>query len=448
MITWKTDLALDTEQKAAVDLCCDTKQRIVGITGQAGTGKTTILRVVYDALTYAGYRVALCAPTGKAAKRIQEATGIPARTAHALLEFNHPGERDPKTGKTLYESKPKRTPYNPLEYDVVLADEYSMATPDLHRYMIDALPPKGCLRAFGDMNQLPPIVKGKELFEPPFKIVLEKFAGVVLKTNHRQDEGSGIARAGARILLGQMPPRADDFRMEITDSPVDVILKHANAKYAGLTHQIIVPGNKGWIGTLKLNGLLQTKFHPHADYTPLPRHKWSKEKDLQVAVGDKVIMTTNHYDLRQEEERFYLEDDFDQFGEPCKVKHFIKPDADQAIFNGEMGLITAISDAGEISIDLGDRVVTVPPELPWRTPDGMIAFLDPRMDIELGYAVTTHKAQGSEYEEVIYAMTRFAMYNLCRSNFYTGIMRARKCVTVVTDQKSLSISLYRKEPPR
>src|SRR5215472_10247957 len=101
------EIELDPKQSEAVNTCCDLRARIVAVTGQAGTGKTTIMRQVYDMLVDKGYRVALAAPTGKAAKRIQEATSIPAMTIHRLLEYTHPGERDPKTGKPYGVSRPR-----------------------------------------------------------------------------------------------------------------------------------------------------------------------------------------------------------------------------------------------------------------------------------------------------------------------------------------------------
>src|SRR6478609_7077587 len=115
-------LARDELQEEAVTKACSTELRIVGVTGQAGTGKTTIMRRVYQAFTDAGHSVALCAPTGKAAKRISESTGIRATTIHKLLEYTHPGDPDPKTGKVLGVSVPRRDSSNRLEYSIVLVD--------------------------------------------------------------------------------------------------------------------------------------------------------------------------------------------------------------------------------------------------------------------------------------------------------------------------------------
>jgi len=128
---------------------CNLANRVVAVSGSAGTGKTTVLEEIYNNLTAAGYTVALCSPTGKAAKRITEVTGISAQTMHRLLEYSHPGDPDPRTGKPMGESRPQRNRATPLEYDVILADEYMMVPQDLHDALFAALPHKGVVRVFG-----------------------------------------------------------------------------------------------------------------------------------------------------------------------------------------------------------------------------------------------------------------------------------------------------------
>ena len=170
----------DVEQIEAINLCCDLTKRIVAVTGEAGTGKTTIIKAVYSKLINyidthrrefkrdyiedrdkyqfnAEEYIVLVAPTGKAAKRIFEATGIPAMTIHRLLEYPTPGEIDENTGKALVASSPKRDKFNPIKQKIVLCDEYAMVSYELHRNLIDALPSGGCVRMFGDCNQLEPI---------------------------------------------------------------------------------------------------------------------------------------------------------------------------------------------------------------------------------------------------------------------------------------------------
>ena len=170
------DVELSPKQEEAIDACLDIKSRVVGITGPAGSGKTTILKKTYNELVNAGYRVALTCPTGKAAKRIFELTGIPAQTIHRLLEYTHPGDPDPKTGQPVGVSMPRRDRQNPLDFDVVLADEYAMVPQELNRSLLDALPSGGVIRCFGDDNQLA-TVEEEERYKhipSPFQKILNK----------------------------------------------------------------------------------------------------------------------------------------------------------------------------------------------------------------------------------------------------------------------------------
>jgi exodeoxyribonuclease V alpha subunit len=217
------EFTLDPKQQEAVNLCTDISKRVVGVTGPAGCGKTTILKQAYNSLVDAGYNVALTAPTGKAAKRIYEVTGIEALTNHRLLEYTHPGDPDPKTGRPVQFSYPRRTRSNPLEVDILFVDEYSMANQEVHRSLFDALPNGGCIRVFGDNNQLQPIEEDKSLQgQPsPFVQLLGKFPSVVLDTVHRQGKDSGILLNLQAILRGRMPTRNDQWSMHFTEQPVN-----------------------------------------------------------------------------------------------------------------------------------------------------------------------------------------------------------------------------------
>ncbi|NJL53748.1 AAA family ATPase [bacterium] len=407
---------LDSDQRLAVERCLDIKRRIVPVTGQAGSGKTSIMKIVFDKYIHAGYRVVMCAPTGKAAKRIHEATGIPAMTIHRLLEYPHPGERDEK-GKPLSTTVPKRDRNNPLEYNVVLADEYAMVNTEVHRNLIDALPRAGVLRAFGDINQLPPIEPGNREMPSPFSQMLKNFDGVVLGTIHRQGEGSGIVSNGNLILKGQMPKRLSDFTFTITDDPVTSLREHVlscDKDFGKMDAQIISPTNKGRVGVIELNNTMQRLYKPENVQRGLllPRHKWDVKKAYRIGVGDKVIWTQNNYDLE--------------------------------IFNGETGVVVEITDLDEIAIDFGDRVETVPPEVNTVKRDGTLGTYDPRKDLDLAYVVTTHKSQGSEYQDVIYVLNRSSVYIQNRQNFYTAITRARKSAHLITDKFSLGYSVQHK----
>ena len=432
----------DESQQTAIDLCCNMQMRIAAVTGVAGTGKTTIIREVYTTLRNAGYSVVLCAPTGKAAKRIQEATGIPAMTIHRLLEYPHPGERDPDTGKALMSTEPKRDRNNPLAQQVVIADEYAMVNRTVHRNLIDALPPGGRLCMFGDVNQLKPIEQGKLAGqESSFEAALRRFEpkgqAVRLERIHRTTEGSGIALNGERILKGQVPTRKQDFIMKITEQPVraleEIVMDalEAGINYGSNDGQIISCTKKSWIGTYKLNILLQglLNYQPQTDTISLPRNKWDKEMPIRVGIGDKVIWTENAYDLR---------DPWDQY----EGELYIPTPPDKIIMNGESGVILSFTDEGGIEIDLGDRIVNVPHEQTKEDSRGHLYPTDPRKTIDLGYCITTHKAQGSEWQHVVHVLNKSTSFMQSRHNLYTAISRARKTATLIADQRSLQNAVF------
>lgn len=433
----------DESQQTAIDRCCDMQQRIVPITGVAGTGKTTLIREVYQRLTDAGYRCVLCAPTGKAAKRIQEATGIPAMTIHRLLEYPHPGERDEKTGKALVAGVPKRDKRNPLGQEVILADEYAMVNKEVHRNLIDALPPGGRICMFGDINQLKPIESAKQANpESPFQAALRRFEGTVLQRIHRQQEGSGIAFNGDRILRGQVPQRKDDFIMRITDDPVRVMedvamdfLMNKDLNLGTNVGQVISCTRTSWIGTHKINVLLQGLLNPSpvGGRISVPRHTWSVKYPINVGVGDKVIWTENSYDLRDEWDR---EDDDGNYI-PCPPE--------KTIMNGESGVVVEVTHDKGFHIDVGDRIVEVPPKQTVLTRSGDLRPHDPRKTMDLGFCITTHKSQGSEWPHVVYIMNKTTMFMQSRHNMYTAISRGRETVTLISDQRSLQHSVFMKE---
>lgn len=422
----KPSFTLDSKQVEAISLCCDLTNRVVGVTGPAGCGKTTILEAAYRSLEDAGYSIALAAPTGKAAKRIYEVTGIQALTNHRLLEYTHPGDPDPKTGKPVAFSYPRRTRNNPLEYDVLFVDEYAMVNNELHRSIFDALKPGGCIRVFGDNNQLPPIEEDVRLKEQPsqFLQLLDRFPSVRLETVHRQGKDSGILHNLQQILNGRMPTRNDQWSMHFSDRPVDVLrdyileMQEQGIDFTATNSQILTPQNTSWVGTVKLNAMIQGLFHNRMEPAEfVPRHNWVKgEGDIKGApirmfVGDKVLITSNMYELE--------------------------------IFNGETGRILEIND-GELVIDFGDREQCIPPILLVQNRYGKTVEIDPRKNVDLGYAITTHKSQGSEYDNVVYVLNKSTSFMQNRRNFYTATSRGRERVHVITDQRSIGLSLSKR----
>lgn len=411
---------LDDKQRTALVACTDRSRRVVGVTGPAGTGKTSLIRAVTHVLTEAGYTVGLGAPTGKAAKRIKEATGIPAQTFHRMLEFTSPGEPDPKTGKPVWVSYPQRNRAKPLQYDVVIGDEYAMVHKELHGDIVGAIKPGGRLLTFGDNNQLQPIEKNPVDAKSPSKFteILQKFDGIVLDTLHRTGSGSVIADNARRILRGMAPVRGAGFTIDYTSQPVDAVLKFIRGRedlFRHVDNQIITPTNVSWCGQYKLNVAIQSQVQPHTKgWYELARHEWDSKRPVRVRVGDKVVVNKNLYSIN------------------CN-------DGTMGVFNGETGLIQAIDTGGLIEIDLGDRVCILPPQMAIEV-GGQVRTIYPHRELGLAYALTTHKCQGSEYKEVIYVMNKSQTVMLCKPNLYTGITRARQQVHVITDLASMTRS--------
>jgi exodeoxyribonuclease V alpha subunit len=398
---------LSTEQEHAIDLCTDLTQRIVGITGGAGVGKTLVLGRVCRQLMVAGYSVALCAPTGRAAKRIQELTGIKAKTIHKLLEFPQPDDVD--DGEEVNPNEPRRDSTNRFDEQVIIVDESSMVGPELHRYLINALRRDGVIRFFGDNNQLLPVEEG----DPPFRTVLSKFPSVTLTYNYRSQDA--IVSNAYRILHGRIPVRNDRFDIVYADNPVLHLVKYVqeHPEYGDDDHQIIMPVRKGSTGTSRVNPSIQVKINKGANLIRLPRFD-DKEAELVVRPNDKFLWIHNDYALR--------------------------------MFNGEIGRITKVDkEDGTLWLRTVDgRALEVPPRL--RTYNSFLHTMinyDPRKQLELGYAITTHKAQGSEFESIIYCISRQNVWMLNRNNFYTAVTRAKHKVLVIADRRAMNLSLRR-----
>lgn len=427
---------LDDKQREAVERCIDHAQRCVAITGPAGSGKTTIIQTVVEALEDAGYKVAVAAPTGKAARRIREATGLDAVTIHMLLEYTSPTDIDERTGKPYGDTYPRRTKEAPLHYDVVIGDEYAMVTHELHGNLAAAIKAGGRLLVFGDVQQLPPIETNAALAkqQTPFQRLLSKFNGIYLDKVHRQAKDSGVLDAAQRVLAGMAPRSNEDFKLintaekSATGGPVekltDLILEldEQGIDFKALNNQVIVPGNKSWVGQYKLSQLMQTLlFDEKRDMLKLSRHKWHANSPVEVGVGDKVMMGKNWYGIE------------------CR-------DGSRGVMNGEVGTVIAIDhDLGIVSVDFEDRIADIPPMI--QVEIGNRVFVGyPTSDLHLAYALTTHKCQGSEYQNVIYILNMSHAILLNRKNFYTALTRARKRCWLLYDSKALSFSITTKEP--
>lgn len=401
---------LSMEQQTAVDMGCDMRERVVGITGGAGTGKTSVLGHMYNELvsTHKKNNVVLCAPTGRAAKRIQEATGITAMTIHKLLEYPMPDEpfTDEDGNIVQPDNKPRRDAFNPLTQRIVLVDEASMVGPTIYMQLMDALPKGGVIRFFGDNNQLPPVEPGT----PPFLDILEKKSSIELTFNFRSDDF--IVANAQRILNGLIPVRNPRFEVIYSNDPIRELIQFADQNFTRHDHQIIMPTRKGKYGTIRVNPSLQLKYNPTGPFLRLDRHDGT-EAPLALKSGDKFLWTKNDYAL--------------------------------AMFNGEIGQVDWINtEDGSSNLVMPERAVTVPARIKaFSAYHGHVINYDPRKNIELGYAVTTHKAQGSEFNTVIYCICQGQAFLLNRRNLYTAVTRAKHQVIIISDRRGMSLSLRR-----
>jgi len=441
-------MQLSAQQLSCAEACLDTSRRLFAVTGQAGTGKTTLIKHIAEQLAAQHVNFAVAAPTGKAAKRIREATGLRAITVHKLLEYGRPGERDKTTGEPLDITTPKRGRFNPFDQSVILIDEYSMINHELNRNIIDALPPKGRLIMFGDLAQLPPIEKYviQNANGSPFKEHCSRVNCFFELTEvFRQAEGSDVLIAATMVRKGGLPRRGNDFKMILSDYPVDRLREQVmesleeGIDYASIDNQILTPLRTRWIGTGPLNVMLQGLLNPDGrDPTSLMRYDWDSKNPVTISVGDKVVCTENTYDMRNYSERFHQ---WDADGRP-DFSSFIPTPETKYMLNGETGKVLEIYPDGGFEIDFGDRIVEIPSMYEeWWEKKGIIIDQYPQRQIELAYALTVHKAQGSEYQHVIYVINNSVFYMLCRENMYTALTRARKRCTLITDQRALTTSI-------
>lgn len=414
------ELKYDDSQLKAINLCTS-DIRIVAVSGSAGCGKTTIMRTAYNLLTNNGFNCVMCAPTGKAARRITQATDIQAMTIHKLLEFPSPKDVDETTGQPLTPGVPQRNKKNPLEFNCVLIDEAPMVSYTLMRYIYEALPVGGIIRLFGDMNQLPPVEDTHIV--APFWSILNKVSsqgshGTVLTKIYRQDGSSGILDGSRKIVEGRYPKNTEDFRLITTSDHVTslkkVLANSACPDFRLLTNQIISPMRKYKSGTIILNEIVRNIYNSKPEKSiKIARHSWDEKRPLIVGINDKVVMNKNWYDIGSE-----------------------------GLMNGEVGIIKDITSWGDVVVDFDGEIITIPSEIETKTRRGDV-ILNPQKDLELAYVLTTHKAQGSEYDHVIFCIDTSHKYVLFRNNFYTAVTRARKSVHVLYAPSAMSRALAR-----
>ncbi|MCW5846978.1 MAG: ATP-dependent RecD-like DNA helicase [Anaerolineae bacterium] len=377
---------LTAQQGQAVNAALTHKLTI--LTGGPGTGKTTTLRTLLDILDATGHSYALASPTGRAAKRLTEATGREAKTIHRLLEFK-PGEGF------------GRNENNPIDADLIVIDETSMLDLVLAYNLLRAIGSDSHLLLVGDIDQLPSVGAGDVLRD----LIASDVAAVVrLETIFRQAAGSLIIRNAHRINQGLMPetrPDAEDFFLFIKEDPgetaellVDIVAKRIPHKF-GLDPiddvQVLAPMYNGLAGVTRLNGLLQEALNP-----PAPRKMERRIGGRVFRVGDKVMQTVNNYD--------------------------------KSVYNGDIGRVTAM-DAIEQTLTVAIDGAPV-----------VYGFLEVDELIH-AFAVSVHKSQGSEYPCVVIPVVVQHYMMLQRNLLYTAVTRARRLAILVGTRRALQIAV-------
>lgn len=392
-------IRLDELQKQAV--LESIRSGIMILTGGPGTGKTTTINTMIGYFAEEGMDIFLAAPTGRAAKRMTEATGYEAKTIHRLLELNGASVEEKRLAKF------ERNEENPLEADVIIIDEMSMVDIHLFQALLKAIMPGTRLVMAGDINQLPPVGPGQVLRD---LIDSGCFPKVMLQKIFRQAEESDIVVNAHRIHEGKniaLDNKSRDFFF-LERNDVNVIYKHmvqlireklppyVNAGRYDI--QVLTPMRKGSLGVETLNGILQQYLNP-----PDASKEEHPYGNGLFRAGDKVMQIKNNYQMEWE----------------VVSKYGIPVDKGLGVFNGDMGVIREINEfSQELVVEFDEcRRVAYP-----------FHQLD---EIELAYAVTIHKSQGSEYPAVIMPLLSGPRMLMNRNLLYTGVTRAKYCVTIL-----------------
>ncbi|MCR5303342.1 MAG: ATP-dependent RecD-like DNA helicase [Lachnospiraceae bacterium] len=410
---------LDQEQRNAVQNVMERGVNI--ITGGPGTGKTTTIKAIVAAMASHGAKTVLAAPTGRAAKRMEQASGMAASTIHRLLEvqaqsIDDPGKR--MSGAPVFQ----RNEENPLEADCIIVDEAGMLDIFLMRDLLRAIPEGSRLVISGDRDQLPSVGPGQVLRDI---ISSGVFPVSSLSTIHRQDDGSGIVDAAHRINKGLLPdlsnkgkdfffmPR-DDYRV-IYKHMVEMITDKLPA-YLNVTSgdiQVLTPMKKGPLGSVELSAVLQRMLNP-----PSPEKEEIERNGSLLREGDRVMQIRNDYSIEWE----------------VVGKYNVVVDSGTGIYNGDIGIIREIdrvTGVVTVEFDEGRRVRYEKENL---------------SNIELAYALTVHKSQGSEYPAVIIPVMPGPAPLMNRNLIYTAVTRAQRMVVMMGKKNTLEQMIENDRP--
>lgn len=397
------ELSIDLSEEQSKALISAVLSPCSVITGGPGTGKTTIVAVLVLYFARKDKKVVLCAPTGRAAKRLSEACDYTASTIHRLLEVGHPDRSG--EGEALF----GRNEENPIEADVVIVDETSMLDTILLDALLRALPP-GCQTVFiGDKDQLPSVSAGNVLSD---MIASGKIPSVRLRTIYRQAKQSRIVMSAHAVLEGGemvFDQSLESDCMMIVKKSSEEIAEAVKRLYAHVLPEIygmnplreavvLCPSRKGPAGISSLNPILQKEYGVLSD-------RYILSGGFRFCIGDRVMQIRNDYELA------YTQAD---------------GGTGQGVFNGEMGVVLQLDPrAGELVVELDDRRV--------------VSYDSEHMeDLEPAYAITVHKSQGSEFPVVILAVPGGPPMLYNRNLLYTAITRARQKLFVVSDRRTLA----------
>lgn len=393
-------ISLDEQQIQAVIEAVNSG--LLVITGGPGTGKTTIINTMIQYFEEEGMEILLAAPTGRAAKRMTEATGWEAKTVHRLLELTGGPEENHSAGMRF-----ERNEENPLDADVIIIDEMSMVDIFLIHSLLKAVNVGTRLILVGDVNQLPSVGPGNVL-----KDIIDSgcFNVVKLTRIFRQASQSDIIVNAHKIHGGEQIPlgkRSNDFLFIKRDHPdaiISAMITLVKEKLPGYVNaqpydiQIMTPMRKGALGVERLNEILQQYLNP-----PSPEKAEHEAGGCVFRVGDKVMQIKNNYQIEWE----------------VRSRYGIPTEAGMGVFNGDVGLIREINKFAEqltVEFDEGKMV------------DYSFKQLE---ELELAYAITIHKSQGSEYPAVVIPMYSGPRMLMTRNLIYTAVTRARACVCLV-----------------
>lgn len=404
----RTDMILSEKQKEAIRTINDNNVTI--ITGGPGTGKTTIIKSIIEIYKQKKYKIVLCAPTGRAAKRMTETTGEEAQTLHRLLEIG-------KVDDDVFYKKDKDFEGAPIDADIIIVDEMSMVDMFVMSYLLDCIYLGTKLILVGDTDQLPSVGPGSVLKDI---ILSEKISTVHLDKIFRQAARSKIIVNAHRVNNGQKFIQKDDSELSenakedfffIKENNQEKILEQVLSLCNGRLKkfgdydffeniQVLTPTKKGMLGTKELNKSLQQELNPSREGEP--------EKASMGAIfriGDRIMQTKNNYDMYWERRE----------GDSIETGN--------GVFNGEIGTITNINEKEKnIRIKFDDDKVC------W------YEFNDLEQ-IDHSYCITIHKAQGSEFDVVIMIVPQAAPMLLTRNLLYTGLTRAKKLLIVIGNDR-------------